>query len=123
LLTAIALLGLTFGGYNLLYYLVASLDFALPLNIGSLVYNLILVSGSILLLAKRKIGIYLSLASIVIVIGFQIYWQSTLSGYGMYPAFLRSENLSSSIPMIAIPLALLIIGWKKVRWQVPDPEE
>jgi hypothetical protein len=86
-----------------------------------------LLAGSILIFLKRKSGIFVSLAGIFYIIGNS--WYSL-----MQPPFNRLATIDLGvyltdvtdpfgIPSLAIGTMLLVIGWKKVRWNsIEKPE-
>jgi uncharacterized membrane protein YqgA involved in biofilm formation len=93
------------------------IDYNLSLNSGNLISSLMLISGSALLLAKHKLGIFVYFAAIAVFLIVQTYSQADAYGDKFrYPDFVRQENLPSTIFMLGIPITLLLLGWKKVKW-------
>lgn len=71
------------------------------------------IAGGVLILIKRRVGLYLSIAGLSAYLAyFYIYWQIVV--WGQPNVFYGGQSIFLVIFSPAI--ALLLVGWKKVKW-------
>jgi len=128
-LTEIAILELLGALYMLFYiYYIGPFENDSRLDLRNTLQSLsyfAFLAGSILLFLKRKIGIFVSLAGIIYIIGFGLYSATQDPFYRVDPpdlvGYLTDFTNPFGIPSLAIGVTLLVIGWKKVKWESHEP--